>query len=108
MRHHPAHCALPTAHSSELLQEPQVVLEHLPQVRHAMAQHRYAVDAHPEREALDALRVVAHLRHEAVDVRIDHPGAEYLDPAGALAEGVARAVREVAAAAAVEAGHVHL
>src|SRR3954452_16148344 len=94
--------------SGELLQEPQAVLEEHAQVRYAVTQEGDAFDAHPEREALHLLGVVAVALHEAEHVRVDHPGAEDLDPAGPLAERVARAVLQVAVAAAVEAGHVDL
>ena len=45
--------------ASELLQEAQVVLEQQAQVGHAVLEHRHAVDAEAEREALHVLRVVA-------------------------------------------------
>src|SRR5205823_1658308 len=43
----------------ELLEEPDVALDEHPDVRHAGAQQRHALDAHPEREARVALGVVA-------------------------------------------------
>src|SRR5680860_319335 len=70
---------------SKLLQEAQVVVEEQAQVGHAVAQHRDPLDAHPEREALDLLRIVAAVGHEAEHVGVDHPRAEDLDPARALA-----------------------
>src|SRR3954451_9005549 len=100
---------MPSGHASaELLQEAQVVLEQDADVGHAVAQKSDALDAHAEREALHAFGVVAVVLDEAEHVRVDHPGAEDLDPAGALAERVARAVRHVALAAAVEARDVDL
>ena len=44
----------------------------------------------PKAKPWTLLGVVAVRRDEAEDVRVDHPGAEDLDPAGALAERVAR------------------
>ena len=73
-----------------------------------MPEHRDPLDPHPEREALQALGVVAAFGDESVEVGVDHPRAEDLDPARALAQGVARAVRQRAAPPAGEAGHVGL
>src|SRR5918994_2866425 len=97
-----------TESSSELLQHPHVVLEELAQVGHAVPQHRDPLDPHAEGEALDPLRVVAALPHEAEHVRIDHPGAEDLDPARALAQRVAAPVVQMARATAAEAGDIYL
>ena len=72
-----------------------------------MLEHRDPLDAHPEREALVALGVVATLAHVLEHVRVDLPGAEDLDPALALAQRAARAVGHEAVAA-VEAGDVDL
>src|SRR5262249_35126112 len=94
--------------SSELLQDADVVLEELAQVRDAVLEHRDPLDAHPERESLNLLRVVAALPHEAEDVRVHHPRTEDLDPADPLAERVPRAVGELSAAATAEAGDVDL
>src|SRR4051812_47922074 len=100
---------MPSARASaELLQEPQIVLEQDAEVRHAVTQEGDALDPHPEREALHLFGLVAVVLDEAEHVRVDHPRAEDLDPARALAERVARAVGEVALAAAVEARHVDL
>ena len=70
----------------ELPQEPQVVVVEQPQVGDAVLEEGDPLDAHPEREALDPLGVVAVRSHVAEHVRVDHPGAEDLDPAGALAK----------------------
>src|SRR6188508_50245 len=94
--------------SRELLQEADVVLEEDAQVWDAVLEHRNALDAHSEREPLHPLGVVAILLDEPEHVRVDHAGPEDLDPAGSLAERIAGAVGERAAAAAPEAGHVHL
>src|SRR5690349_7396225 len=59
--------------SSELLQEAQVVLEEQPQVRDAVLEHLDPLGAHPEGEALVALRVEpAVLQHD----RMDHARTE--------------------------------
>src|SRR5262249_19461980 len=84
--------AIRQALSSELLQEPQVVVEEQAQVRDAVLEHRDALDAHAEREALHLVRVVAVLAHVAKHVRVDHARAEDLDPARALAQAARRAV----------------
>src|SRR5436190_23538241 len=73
-----------------------------------MLEQRDSLDPQPEGEALDPLRVVAGLGDEAAHVRVDHAGAEDLDPADPLAQRVARAVVERARAAAVEARDVDL
>src|SRR3954447_11881604 len=93
--------------SSELVQEPDVVLVEHPQVGHAVLEERDPLDPHAEREALDALGVVAVLAHVAEHVRVHHPGAEDLDPARALAQRAARAVLHEAVVA-VEARDVDL
>ena len=92
---------------TKLPQEAHVVLVEDPQVGHAVLEEGDPLDPHPEREALHPVRVVAVLRHEPEDVRVDHAGAEDLDPAAALADRVARAL-DHAAAAAPEARDVHL
>ena len=56
------------------------------QVGHLVDEHRDALDAHAPREALHALLVVAAAGHVVEHVRVDHPRAEDLDPALALAE----------------------
>src|SRR6202012_959757 len=71
-------------------------------------QHRHPLDPEAVGEALHLLRVVAHLLDEPEDVRVDHPGAEDLDPALALAEVAALAVGQDAGALALEAGDVDL
>src|SRR5205085_2516663 len=97
--------------SAELLQEPDVVVEEHAQVGDAVLQHRDALDAHPERPALDLLGVVAVLADVREHVRVDHAGAEDLDPAGALAEVAAYGwvgSDQGAGPPALEAGHVDL
>src|SRR5204862_8136549 len=94
--------------SSKLLQDADVVLEELPQVGDAVLEHRDPLDPHAEREALDAVRVVAVRLDEPEHIRVHHPRAEDLDPASALADRVARAVRELTRAPAAEAGDVDL
>src|SRR5215470_1864211 len=84
--------------SRELPEEAQVVLEEETQVVDAVLQHRDALDAHPERPARVLLRIVAHVLQ---DLRMHHPAAEDLEPAGLLAHTTAVAV-------AGEAQHVHL
>ena len=58
-----------------------------------MAQHRDALEAPAEGEAAVALGVVA---DELEQLRVDHPGAADLDPAGVAAHGAAGAVADVA------------
>src|SRR5919206_1853313 len=94
--------------SSELLQEAQVVVVQRPHVGQAVLELGDALDAHPPREALDLLGVVAVVVDVGVDVRVDLAGAEDLDPALALAQAAARAVRHEALAVAVEARDVDL
>src|SRR5438270_1160405 len=91
--------------ASELLQEAHVVLEEQAQVGNAVLEHGDALDPHPEGEALDALGVVA--LHVAEHVWVHHPRAQDLDPARALAQGTALAVRRHTAGA-VKARHVDL
>ncbi len=62
-------------------------------VGHAVLEHRHALDAHAEGEALQLAGVVA---DEAVEVGIDHAGAEDLEPAGVLARAAAGATAEQA------------
>ena len=76
--------------------------------RDAVLQHRDPLDPHAEGEPLHLLRVVGLAADEAEHVRVDHPGAEDLDPAAALAQRVALAAGEHAAAVAAEAGDVDL
>ena len=65
----------------------------------AVLQHRDPLEAHAEGEARPLLGVVA--LDEAEHVRVDHAGAEDLDPARVLAGAAARAVAQ-------EAGDVEL
>src|SRR5215213_5382441 len=74
---------------AELLQQPRVVLVEHAQVGDLVDDARDALDAHPEREALHALLVVAARGHVVEHVRIDHPRAEDLDPGLALARAAA-------------------
>jgi ABC-type multidrug transport system fused ATPase/permease subunit len=71
---------------SELGEEARVVLEQELDVRDVELEHRRAIDAHAEGEAGVALGVDAAV---AKDVRVDHPAAEHLEPAGALADAAA-------------------
>src|SRR5262249_34973476 len=84
--------------SRESPEEAQVVLEEEAQIVDAVLQHRDALDAHPERPARVVLRIVADvLQH----LRVHHPAAEDLEPAGLLAHTATVAVTG-------EAQHVHL
>src|SRR5713226_2690906 len=65
-----------------MAQEAHVVLEKDLNIVDAVFQHGQAVDADAEGEAADFFRVVI---HKAVDGRIDHAGAEELDPGRAFA-----------------------
>src|SRR5205807_9482080 len=99
--------------SSELLQKAQVVLVVQTQIRDAVLEHRDALDAHAPREALHLLGVVAgrvRLRglDIRVDVRVDLPGTEHLEPALALAQGTARAVAQKTGALALKTGDIYL
>src|SRR5262249_7645861 len=68
--------------SSELLEEAQVVLEEQADVRDAVLEHLDPLRAHPEREALVALRVEPTvLEHD----RVDHAGTEDRHPARSTA-----------------------
>src|SRR5215218_412939 len=66
--------------SSELREQPYVVFVELFDVVDAVQEHRHTIDTHAEREAAHCLRVVADvLEHHGMD----HPAAEYLQPATA-------------------------
>src|SRR3954471_14906045 len=93
---------------SELLDEPKVVVVQGAHVGQAVLELGDALDAHPPREALDLLRVVAVVVDVGVDVGIDLARAEDLDPALALAQAAARTIGHVALAVAVEARDVDL
>src|SRR3954468_13835204 len=93
---------------SELLEEPKVVVVEGAHVGQAVLELGDALDAHPPREALDLLRVVAVVVDVGVDVGIDLARAEDLDPALALAQAAARTIGHVALAVAVEARDVDL
>src|SRR5687768_12823163 len=84
-------CRADAATSSELLQEPEVVLVQEAQAGDAVLERRDALDPHPPREALVALGVVAVLAHVAEHRGVDLAGAEQLDPPLALADGAAGA-----------------
>src|ERR1700689_1756147 len=60
-----------------------VVLEQLPEVAHAVFQHRDAVDAHAPGKALIRIRIDA---AGAQHVRMHHAAAENLEPVLAFAE----------------------
>src|SRR5690348_3073632 len=89
--------------SWELAEEADVVLKKNLNVVDLVFEHGEAVDAHAECEAADFFGVVV---DEAVDGRIDHAGAEKLDPAGAFALGAGSSTGGIAAAAAKDAGNV--
>src|SRR3954454_18826311 len=84
--------------SSELPQNPDVVLPERAQVGEAVTQHGDALDPEPEREALPFVRVEA---DGAEHIGVDPAGAAHLDPAGLLAHRAASTVAE-------EAGDVEL
>src|SRR5690348_18177416 len=89
--------------SWELAEEADVVLKKNLNVVDLVFEHGEAVDAHAEGKDADFFRVVV---YEAIDGRIDHAGAEKLDPAGAFALGAGSATGGIAAAAAKDAGNV--
>src|SRR5438445_1795581 len=68
---------------SQLLQEPDVVVEEQAQVVDPVAQHRQPVDAHAKGVPCVLLRVDPHARKL---VRVHHSRAEHLHPAAALAD----------------------
>src|SRR5579875_3765139 len=99
--------------STQLPQEAHVVLEVQAQVGDPVAEHRDALDPHPPREALHALRVVPGricrgVRHRRKDVWIDLAGAQHLQPALSLAERAATTIGVIAAPRAGKAGDIHL
>src|SRR5205085_8852119 len=73
--------------TSELLQKPQVVLVEEPDVRRAAAQHRDALDATAEGEALISRGVVA---NPPQHVGMDHAAARRFDPAFSAADAALR------------------
>src|SRR4051794_914095 len=81
---------------SELAQEADVVLPQQPDVRQPVAEQRDPLEPEPEREARHLLGVVAVGADELVQLRVDHPRAAHLDPAGVLAHGAAAPVAEEA------------
>src|SRR6478752_5604735 len=81
------------AAASELLQEADVVAEHVADVVDAVAHERQPVGAEAEREARPDLRVVAD-RGEHVGVH--HAAAPELEPAGLAARATARPLAEQA------------
>src|SRR6185312_5306906 len=96
------------APSTELLQDADVVLEELAEIRDPVLEHGDPLDSHPKCEPLYLLGVIAALPHEAEHVRVHHSCPEDLDPADPLAERVAGAIRQLAATAAAKAGDVDL
>src|SRR6185436_1902590 len=64
---------------SELLQNPQIVLEQRPDVRHVVLDHGHAIESQAEGEAAPLLGVDADV---AQHLRVNHPAAEDLHPAG--------------------------
>src|SRR5215216_1448789 len=62
---------------SELLREPDVAGEHLPEIGHVVALLRHAVDAEAEREAAPLLGIDA---AGAQDVRVHHAASPELEP----------------------------
>src|SRR4051812_47512643 len=92
----------------ELLEEAEVVVVQRPHVGQPVLELGDALDAHPPREALDLLGVVAVVVDVGVDIRVDLARAEDLDPALALAQATARAVAHEATPVAVEARDVDL
>src|SRR4051795_506197 len=98
----------PSQSSSELSEEPEVVVVEEPEVWDAVLERGDALDPHPPREALVALGVIAVLAHVLEHVGVDLAGAQQLDPALALAQVEAAAAAHEAAAVADEAGDVEL
>ena len=66
-----------------MVEPADVRLEERAQVRHAVFQHRDAVDPHAPGEALDLVGIEPAI---AQHVRVDHAAAEDLEPVLALAE----------------------
>src|SRR5581483_9891239 len=93
--------------SAELLQEADVVVVEQAQIGNPVLEHGDPFHTHAEGEALNLLWVVAVVPHVLEHIRIDHPGAQDLDPCRALAQRAALAVSRDAVGA-VEAGHVDL
>src|SRR5690606_12860628 len=75
--------------TSKLTQEAEIVVEKQPNVVDAVAEHRDALDAHAEREARPPLRIVADVEQH---LRMDHAGAQNLQPAFVAADAAAGAV----------------
>src|SRR5947207_15793484 len=80
----------------ELLEHPQIILEQRPDVWDAELDHRAAVQAQSEGESAPLLGIDADV---AQHLRVNHPAAEDLHPAGLRADAAAGAL-------AVEARHV--
>src|SRR5688572_6325329 len=87
--------------TSELAQEPEVVLPQEPERGQAMAEHGDALEAHAEGEAAPLLWVDA---GETENVRVHHAGARDLDPARVPAHRASLAVAEEAGDVRLEGG----
>src|SRR6202521_2170250 len=77
--------------SRKLLEKLQVVLEEQAQIIDAIAQHRQMVDSHAEGIALPAFAVDA---RSLENIRMNHPAAQYFQPAGVLAQTASLADQE--------------
>src|SRR5690606_8697901 len=87
---HPTNAWRCASITSELCEKARVVFEEESKVVDPVAQHGDALDAHPEGEAGDGVRIVAGMPE---DLRVDHAGAEDLQPARALADAADGSVR---------------
>src|SRR5579859_3400604 len=90
--------------SRKLLEEAHVTLIEKLNVIDSVFENRDSFHAHAPGEAVVLFRVVA---DEAIDVRIHHPRSENLDPPARLAHAAPSAI-ETSAAAALEAGNLHV
>src|SRR5439155_2154810 len=88
----------------ELPEEAEIVVVEEPEVGEAVAQERQPIGAHAEGEAAHHLGIVA---AGAQHVRMDHAGAQDLEPAAAAADAAAR-VGRAAGGGARRAGDVDL
>src|SRR5438132_8863421 len=79
------------AHSErELPEEAEIVVVEEPEVGEAVAQERQPIGAHAEGEAAHRLGIVA---ASAQHVRMDHAGAQDLEPAATAADAAVRVGR---------------